>query len=165
MTRSWGRPRASRTQLSSSGPAYPKNAWSPPAANPSSETNRSAISSAMVNLLRARPQVLDSTTSRRRETYRPGYARGVTDVMRQPSMRLTATVLGAPDAQELAAFYRRLLGWAARVDEPGWVALSAPDGGAGLSFQTETAYVSPTWTSRSTTWRPPGPTRSPRALC
>jgi len=31
------------------------------------------------------------------------------------------------------------------VDEPGWVALSAPDGGAGLSFQTETAYVRPTW--------------------
>ena len=65
--------------------------------------------------------------------------------MRQPSMRLAATVLGAPDAQELAAFYRRLLGWAARKDQPGWVALSAPDGGAGLSFQTETAYVRPTW--------------------
>jgi catechol 2,3-dioxygenase-like lactoylglutathione lyase family enzyme len=60
-------------------------------------------------------------------------------------MKLTATVLGAPDAQELAAFYRRLLGWSARQDEPGWVALSAPDGGAGLSFQTETAYARPTW--------------------
>ncbi len=65
--------------------------------------------------------------------------------MQQPSMKLTATVLGAPDAQELAAFYRRLLGWAVRQDEPGWVALSAPDGGAGLSFQTETAYARPTW--------------------
>jgi len=60
-------------------------------------------------------------------------------------MRLSATVLDAPDAQELAAFYRRLLGWAARADEPGWVMLSAPDGGAGLSFQTEPGYVRPAW--------------------
>ncbi len=63
----------------------------------------------------------------------------------QPRMTLTATVLDAPDASELAAFYRRLLGWTIRTDEPGWVTLRAPDGGAGLSFQTETAYVRPTW--------------------
>jgi catechol 2,3-dioxygenase-like lactoylglutathione lyase family enzyme len=63
----------------------------------------------------------------------------------QPQLTLTATVLGAPDAQELAAFYCRLLGWTARADEPGWAALSAPGGGAGLSFQTESAYVRPTW--------------------
>jgi catechol 2,3-dioxygenase-like lactoylglutathione lyase family enzyme len=60
-------------------------------------------------------------------------------------MTLTAAVLDAPDAGELAAFYRRLLGWTARAEEPGWVALSAPAGGAGLSFQTEQAYVRPTW--------------------
>src|SRR5215472_19356050 len=122
----------------------------------------------MVNLLRARPAragLYDLPPPRDSSLRDGGYARSVAGVMRHPSMRLTATVLGAPDAQELAAFYRRLLGWTARKDEPGWVALSAPDGGAGLSFQTETAYVSPTWTSRSTTWRPPGPTRSPRALC
>ena len=58
---------------------------------------------------------------------------------------LTATVLGAPDAGALAAFYRRLLGWPAVADEPDWVKLSAPDGGAALSFQTEAAYVKPTW--------------------
>lgn len=63
----------------------------------------------------------------------------------QPSMTLTATVFCAPDAQELAAFYRRLLGWTTGADEPGWAALSAPGGGAGLSFQTEPAYVRPTW--------------------
>jgi catechol 2,3-dioxygenase-like lactoylglutathione lyase family enzyme len=65
--------------------------------------------------------------------------------MQQPRMTLTATVLGAPDAQELGAFYRRLLGWTVRTDEPGWMALSAPDGGAALSFQDEADYVRPTW--------------------
>jgi hypothetical protein len=62
-----------------------------------------------------------------------------------PQMTLTATVLDAPDARQLAAFYRRLLGWTARADEPDWVALSPPGGGAGLSFQTEPAYVRPAW--------------------
>lgn len=63
----------------------------------------------------------------------------------QPRMTLTATVLGAPDAQELAGFYRRMLGWTVGVDEPGWATLRAPDGTAGLSFQTETSYARPTW--------------------
>jgi catechol 2,3-dioxygenase-like lactoylglutathione lyase family enzyme len=64
-----------------------------------------------------------------------------------PRLTLTATVLDSPDARALADFYRRLLGWEVRQDEPGWVALRAPDGGAALSFQTEAAYVSPTWPS------------------
>jgi catechol 2,3-dioxygenase-like lactoylglutathione lyase family enzyme len=63
----------------------------------------------------------------------------------RPRMALTATVLDSPDAGALADFYRRLLGWTVRTDEPDWVTLRAPDGGAGLSFQTETAYVRPTW--------------------
>jgi predicted enzyme related to lactoylglutathione lyase len=62
-----------------------------------------------------------------------------------PKMTLTATVLDSPDAQELAGFYRALLGWTARSDEPGWVALTSPDGGAALSFQTESGYVRPNW--------------------
>jgi catechol 2,3-dioxygenase-like lactoylglutathione lyase family enzyme len=62
-----------------------------------------------------------------------------------PRMTLTATVLDAPDARELAAFYQRLLGWTVGRDEPGWATLRPPDGGAGLSFQTEEAYVRPTW--------------------
>ena len=64
---------------------------------------------------------------------------------RQPAMTLTATVLDAPDARALADFYRRLLGWPVGTDEPDWVTLRPPGGGAGLSFQTETAYVRPTW--------------------
>lgn len=49
---------------------------------------------------------------------------------------LTATVLDSPDALALARFYQRLMGWEMRFEEPDWVILSAPDGGAGLSFQT-----------------------------
>jgi catechol 2,3-dioxygenase-like lactoylglutathione lyase family enzyme len=63
----------------------------------------------------------------------------------RPRMTLTATVLDAPDARELADFYRRLLGWTVGADEPDWVKLNPPEGGAGLSFQTEKAYVRPTW--------------------
>jgi catechol 2,3-dioxygenase-like lactoylglutathione lyase family enzyme len=63
-------------------------------------------------------------------------------------MTLSATVLDAPDARALAAFYRRLLGWTVTKDEPAWVQLSPPGGGPGLSFQTEAAYVRPTWPAR-----------------
>jgi catechol 2,3-dioxygenase-like lactoylglutathione lyase family enzyme len=60
-------------------------------------------------------------------------------------MTLSGIVLGSPDARELAAFYQRLLGWTVQKDEPGWVKLRGPGGGPGLSFQTEVAYVRPTW--------------------
>lgn len=63
----------------------------------------------------------------------------------RPQLTLSGIVLDAPDARELAAFYRRLLGWTVEQDEPDWVKLSAPGGGPGLSFQTEAAYVRPTW--------------------
>jgi catechol 2,3-dioxygenase-like lactoylglutathione lyase family enzyme len=64
---------------------------------------------------------------------------------RTPRLTLTATVLDAPDARELARFYQRLLGWPIGSDEPDWVTLRPPGGGAGLSFQTESAYARPTW--------------------
>jgi hypothetical protein len=67
------------------------------------------------------------------------------EVTQQPRMTLTATVLDSPDAQKLADFYARLLGWTAGANEPGWVTLRPPGGGAGLSFQTETAYARPAW--------------------
>ncbi|MFI6331288.1 VOC family protein [Micromonospora chersina] len=63
----------------------------------------------------------------------------------RPRMTLTTTVLDAPDARELAGFYERLLGWTRDEDEPDWVVLAASDGGAGLAFQTEPAYVRPVW--------------------
>jgi len=60
-------------------------------------------------------------------------------------MKLSGIVLDSPDAQELAAFYHRLLGWNVITDEPGWVRLGAPNGGPGLSFQTEPDYQRPAW--------------------
>ncbi|MEV6365953.1 VOC family protein [Micromonospora musae] len=63
----------------------------------------------------------------------------------RPRLVLTSTVLDSPDAQELAAFYERLLGWSRDEDEPDWVTLRAPGGGAGLAFQSEPAYVRPVW--------------------
>jgi catechol 2,3-dioxygenase-like lactoylglutathione lyase family enzyme len=67
------------------------------------------------------------------------------DVAQRPAVTLTATVLDAPDARALAGFYQRLLGWPIGRDEPDWVTLRPPGGGAGLSFQTEGTYVRPTW--------------------
>ncbi|MFE2291221.1 VOC family protein [Streptomyces sp. NPDC059452] len=63
----------------------------------------------------------------------------------RPPLTLTCTVLDAPDAAELADFYRRLLGWETTQEELGWVQLVPPGGGSGLAFQTEEAYVPPVW--------------------
>ena len=62
-----------------------------------------------------------------------------------PRLTLSGVVLDSPDAGRLADFYLRLLGWDVEQDEPGWVKLRSPDGGAGLSFQTEPHYVPPVW--------------------
>jgi len=63
----------------------------------------------------------------------------------QPRLRLASTALDAPDAQELARFYQRLLGWPTRKQEADWVEIADPDGGAGLSFQTEPRFSRPRW--------------------
>ena len=52
-------------------------------------------------------------------------------------------MLGAASAQELARFYKDLLGWETVADEPDWVKLHGP--GQGLSFQTEPDHVPPVW--------------------
>jgi len=57
-------------------------------------------------------------------------------------------VLDCPDAHVLADFYRELLGWEVKCDEPDWVMLRCPDGGTGLSFQYETDYQPPVWPER-----------------
>lgn len=66
----------------------------------------------------------------------------------RPEMALATVVLGAPDPQELAAFYHRLLGWPVERDQPGWVVLRPPSGRPGLAFQTEENYLRPAWPSR-----------------
>ncbi len=65
--------------------------------------------------------------------------------MERPVMTVTSIVLDAPDPAELGAFYRRLLGWEVRSEEPGWMTLRAPGGGAGLAFQEESRYARPVW--------------------
>jgi len=62
-----------------------------------------------------------------------------------PVLELTTVNIGAPDPGALAGFYGKLLGWEIRAEEPDWVVLKNPDGGATLSFQTETSYVRPVW--------------------
>jgi catechol 2,3-dioxygenase-like lactoylglutathione lyase family enzyme len=69
--------------------------------------------------------------------------------MTQPRMRISATVLGAPDPRALGTFYARLLGWNVVTNEPGWVMLRPAAGGTGLSFQEETDYVRPVWPPKS----------------
>lgn len=67
----------------------------------------------------------------------------------RPALRLSGVVLDAADPDALATFYENLLGWARVEDEPGWIKLGAPDGGAGLSFQREPLHRSPVWPSTS----------------
>ena len=62
-----------------------------------------------------------------------------------PKLTVTGTNIDAPDANALADFYRRLLGWTTSTEEPGWVILRPPGGGTSLSFQTEDRYVRPVW--------------------
>jgi Glyoxalase-like domain len=92
-----------------------------------------------------------------------------------PSLKLTAPVFDAPDPRALAEFHGRLLGWTIGTDEPDWVTLRAPDGVRGCRSSSRRptsgrpgrpapgiSRCRSTWTSRSTTWMPPGPTPSTR---
>jgi catechol 2,3-dioxygenase-like lactoylglutathione lyase family enzyme len=69
---------------------------------------------------------------------------------KQPRIELIGPVLDAPDPPALAAFYRDLLGWTLRSEDPTWVRLVPPNGNAGwgLSFQLEPDFVAPAWPSR-----------------
>jgi catechol 2,3-dioxygenase-like lactoylglutathione lyase family enzyme len=62
---------------------------------------------------------------------------------------LTAVTLNSPDPSALARFYERLLGWKIGVEKDGWVTLPNPEGGIGLSFQTEAIYVRPVWPAQA----------------
>lgn len=64
-----------------------------------------------------------------------------------PRFTFTATTLDASNPHELAQFYQGLLGWPVRKEEPGWVEIAAPGGGAALSFQMEPLFTRPQWPS------------------
>lgn len=71
----------------------------------------------------------------------------------RPSFHWGGVCIDCADADELAEFYSRLLGWevaardtpATRKGGTGWVALRDPAGGVGLSFQAEEWYQPPVW--------------------
>ncbi|MPY62108.1 VOC family protein [Streptomyces spongiae] len=66
-----------------------------------------------------------------------------------PRAKVSTVVLDAHDAQELADFYVRLLGYEVRREEPGWVLTGPADGdGVSLAFETEPEYVRPVWPTR-----------------
>ncbi|MDT4912799.1 MAG: hypothetical protein QOC66_1927 [Pseudonocardiales bacterium] len=67
-----------------------------------------------------------------------------------PDIRFRSVVLDAPDVAELAAFYRRLLGWSATSEEADWARLEPEAGRTGLAIQLEPNFVRPTWPSDST---------------
>ncbi len=67
---------------------------------------------------------------------------------RTPRFSLATVVLDCPDAHVLADFYGQLLGWEVTLSEPDWVLLRDPDGGTGLSFQSESDYRPPVWPER-----------------
>jgi catechol 2,3-dioxygenase-like lactoylglutathione lyase family enzyme len=76
---------------------------------------------------------------------RPCGATGILRGVERPALRLSATVLDAPDPRALAAFYRQLFGWPIVDDHPAWVTLRPPGGGPGFSFQLEERYERPVW--------------------
>ncbi|MET7735767.1 VOC family protein [Streptomyces sp. NPDC005402] len=65
-------------------------------------------------------------------------------------LKLSTVVLDARDAHELAGFYRRLLGYVVRAEEPDWVLIGPPAGaeGTSLALQGEPEYVPPVWPTR-----------------
>jgi len=62
--------------------------------------------------------------------------------------RLSGTVIDARNPEALAGFYQSILGWEVASQDPTWVALRAPGGGAGLSFQLDREHEDPTWPSQ-----------------
>lgn len=65
--------------------------------------------------------------------------------MDAPRIDLATVVLASWDANALADFYSRLLGWGVTYREDDWALMRNPDGGTGLSFQSEPLYEPPVW--------------------
>lgn len=70
-----------------------------------------------------------------------------------PSFHWGGVCMDCADAEELAEFYRRLLGWEitgrdtpdTRAGGSGWISMRDPAGGVALSFQAEEWYRPPVW--------------------
>lgn len=63
-----------------------------------------------------------------------------------PRLTWTTVCIDSSDADRLAEFYCRLLGWEVTArDERGWAQARDPNGGVGLNFQSEPNYLPPVW--------------------
>ena len=67
---------------------------------------------------------------------------------RLPSFHLRTVNIDCADAEAMAAFYGRLLGWEVTFRDGGFVLMRDPAGGTGLSFQEEKWYRPPVWPER-----------------
>ena len=65
-----------------------------------------------------------------------------------PSIIWTTLTLDCADAEQLAAFYSSVLGWAITARDGGWLHLGNPAGGVGLNIQAEGWYQAPVWPER-----------------
>lgn len=64
----------------------------------------------------------------------------------EPVAHWIGVCIDCADADELAAFYCRLLGWETTAsDGQGWRQLRDPDGGVGINIQMTRWYRPPTW--------------------
>ncbi|WP_040159031.1 VOC family protein [Nigerium massiliense] len=64
-------------------------------------------------------------------------------------LHLTTINISAPDPENLARFYARLLGWEMTVFDPGWVTVQPADGSVGLVISEEPAgFARPVWPAR-----------------
>ena len=52
-------------------------------------------------------------------------------------IHLRTVVVDCEDGRRAANFYSKLLGWPITMEDNGWVLLRDPNGGTGLSFETE----------------------------
>ena len=73
-------------------------------------------------------------------------AAGESEPATSPRLSWTTVCIDCDDADRLAEFYCRLLGWQVTArDGRGWVQARDPDGGVGLNFQSEPGYRPPAW--------------------
>lgn len=63
----------------------------------------------------------------------------------RPLLRWMGVCLDCADAEELARFYGRLLGWEITGGGGDWINMRDPAGGVGLNFQAEEWYEPPVW--------------------
>lgn len=66
------------------------------------------------------------------------------ETQNRPGMAISGIVLDCPDAEGLAGFYERLLGWEKTHSGGGWAGLTSPDGVV-LAFQEVEGYQPPVW--------------------